>query len=75
LNSRKDFQVDPKKYYKSQTGAGTGGKNKKKNLTFNQLLSKFGYIKEDGISQKERVRPWHVQNVKVDLSDSDSSDN
>ena len=35
-------------------------KNKKKNLTFNQLLTKFGYIQDDGFSKKERVRPWHV---------------
>ena len=61
LNTRKDFQVDPKKFYKQQIAKNAGGgKGKKKNLTFNQLLAKFGYIKEDGLQNKQRVRPWHV---------------
>ena len=40
FNTRKDFRVDPKN---KQVNSGKDG-NRKKNLTFNQLLSKFGYI-------------------------------
>jgi hypothetical protein len=46
MNTRKDFHVDAKNKKKA---AGADG-NKKKNLTFNQLLSKFGYIQDDGVS-------------------------
>ena len=55
FNTRKDFHVDAKKKRFEKTMAllnsekeGEGGKKNtakvKKNLTFNQLLSKFGYI-------------------------------
>ena len=45
LNSRKDFHINAMQRNRN-TKPGTGGeiKQKKKNLTFNQLLSKFGYI-------------------------------
>ena len=44
LNERKDFRVDPKKA-RVVTNTNKGNeKAKRKNLTFNQLLSKFGYI-------------------------------
>ena len=46
FNTRKDFRVDPKN---KKVSVGKDG-NKKKNLTFNQLLSKFGYIQDDGVS-------------------------
>ena len=54
--------------------AGISEKNKKKNLTFNQLLTKFGYIQDDGFSKQERNRPWQIPKLKEQLSDSDSSD-
>jgi hypothetical protein len=49
-----------------------GGEKKKRSLTFNQLLAKYGYIEDESMTKKERVREWHVQKVKVD--DSDESD-
>ena len=49
-----------------------GGEKKKRSLTFNQLLAKYGYIEDESMTKKERVREWHVQKVKVD--DSDDSD-
>lgn len=51
---------------------GGGGEKKKRSLTFNQLLAKYGYIEDESMTKKERVREWHVQKVKVD--DSDESD-
>lgn len=45
LNSRKDFHVDPNKIRQARTQKVIDGdKPKKKNLTFNQLLQKYGYI-------------------------------
>ena len=51
---------------------GGGGEKKKRSLTFNQLLAKYGYIEDESMTKKERVREWHVQKVKV--GDSDDSD-
>ena len=67
LNTRKDFSSKSAK-----TQAKTGDGQRKRNLTFNQLLSKFGYIQDDGVSKKERVRPWHIKTAKEQLSDSSS---
>ena len=50
FNTRKDFWVDPKKVKAATTekavkeAAGKTGAKNKKNLTFNQLLQKHGYI-------------------------------
>lgn len=76
LNSRKDFWVDPKKQKKNKINAALGKDKdyKKKNLTFNQLLGKYGYIQDDGFAKKERIRPWHILKTKNTMSDSDSSD-
>ena len=43
-------------------------------LTFNQLLAKYGYIEDESMTKKQRIREWHVNNkVKTDDdSDSDS---
>ena len=47
---------------------------KKRGLTFNQLLAKYGYIEDESITKKERKREWHVKKVKVDDSDDSSDD-
>ena len=50
FNTRKNFWVDPKKVKIATTekaikeAAGKTGAKNKKNLTFNQLLQKHGYI-------------------------------
>lgn len=45
LNTRKDFWIDPKKVRLAKTQRFLDqDKPKKKNLTFNQLLVKHGYI-------------------------------
>ena len=47
FNVKKDFWVDPKKAKQAKIERALGEqtkKSKKKNLTFNQLLTKFGYI-------------------------------
>jgi hypothetical protein len=36
------------------------------------LLAKYGYIEDESMTKKERVREWHIKKVKVD--DSDDSD-
>lgn len=42
-------------------------------LTFNQLLAKYGYIEDESMTIKERKREWHVPQVKG--LDSDDSSN
>lgn len=77
--AKKNFRVDPlqnqKAAVKSRRNIGnignTDGK-KKRSLTFNQLLAKYGYIEDESMTKKERVREWHIKKVKVD--DSDDSD-
>ncbi len=80
--AKKNFRIDPlqsqKAAVKSRRNIGNiaGGNDannkKKRSLTFNQLLAKYGYIEDESMTKKERVREWHVQKVKVD--DSDDSD-
>ena len=74
--TRKDFRVDPLQAGKKRRNAGAGAQNsdsnKKRSLTFNQLLAKYGYIEDESMTKKERKREWHVKKVKVD--DSDDSD-
>lgn len=37
-------------------------------------MAKHGYIEDESMTKKERVRPWHIKKVKTNLSDSDDSD-
>jgi hypothetical protein len=77
---RKNFHVDPLQSQKTAVKGGARGKvnasdaasKKKRSLTFNQLLAKYGYIEDESMTKKERIREWHVKKVKVD--DSDDSD-
>jgi hypothetical protein len=41
-------------------------------LTFNQLLAKYGYIEDESMTKKERVRAWHIKKPRG--NDSDDSD-
>jgi hypothetical protein len=68
--AKTDFRVDPMKQAKKLRAAPEG--KKKRSLTFNQLLAKYGYIEDESMTKKERKREWHVQKVRVD--DSESSD-
>ncbi len=43
-------------------------------MTFNQLLAKYGYIEEESMTKKKRDRPWQIQTIKHDDSDTDDSD-
>eukprot|EP00347_Sterkiella_histriomuscorum_P003218 403365139 len=46
---------------------------KNRNLTFNQMLAKYGYIEDESNSKQVRKRPWHVKKQKhFDESDEDS---
>lgn len=69
-----DFRVDPlnqaKKARRNLNNNSEGAK--KRSLTFNQLLAKYGYIEDESMTKKERKREWHVKKVKE--HDSDSSD-
>jgi hypothetical protein len=38
--------------------------NNKIDLTFNQMLAKYGYIEDESTSKKERNRPWHIKKTK-----------
>ena len=68
--TRKDFRVDPNQAPSAKKKANEA--KKKRSLTFNQLLAKHGYIEDESMTKKERVREWHIKKVKVD--DSDDSD-
>jgi len=61
--TRKDFRVDqtqaPGKKGKIGGGAASDAK-KKRSLTFNQLLAKYGYIEDESMTKKERKREWHI---------------
>ena len=43
-------------------------------LTFNQLLAKYGYIEDESMSKKDRKREWHVKKIKDNYSDGSSSE-
>lgn len=47
--------------------------SKKRNITFNQMLAKYGYIEDESNSRKPRERPWHIKKQK-NQDDSDESD-
>ena len=76
LLTKSDFRVDPfnqaKKRCNIQQSNNSETGKKKRSLTFNQLLAKYGYIEDESMTKKERQREWHVKKVKID--DSDSSD-
>ena len=75
LYLKKEFRVDPKtkqrvpSTYQDQSLVH----NKKRSLTFNQLLAKFGYIEDESMTKKVRVRNWHIKKIKAEDSDSSSS--
>ena len=77
--ARKDFRVNPLQSQKVVAAKGKRNQyandatgKQKRSLTFNQLLAKYGYIEDESMTKKERVREWHVKKAKVD--DSDDSD-
>eukprot|EP00347_Sterkiella_histriomuscorum_P019453 403341574 len=79
LYLKKEFRVDPKTkkrvnsiYNQDQTGDNQN-QQKKKSLTFNQLLAKYGYIEDESMTKKVRVRDWHIK--KITNEDSDTSSN
>lgn len=72
LNQRKDFRFNSQT--KQQGSGGSSMKPKKRSLTFNQLLAKYGYIEDESVTQKVRVRPWHVKKPKNWDESSNSSD-
>jgi hypothetical protein len=71
---KKDFHVDPLNMAKNKRrNLNTNSEGqKKRNLTFNQLLAKYGYIEDESMTKKDRKREWHIKKVKE--HDSDSSD-
>ena len=62
--AKPDFRVDPlnqaKKILKRNMEGGKTEGKKKRSLTFNQLLAKYGYIEDESMTKKERKREWHV---------------
>jgi hypothetical protein len=59
--TRKDFRVDPNHAVKKRNiGANNSETKKKRSLTFNQLLAKYGYIEDESMTKKERKREWHI---------------
>jgi hypothetical protein len=59
---RSDFHVDPLQQVKKLRSKHnpSDSTKKKRSLTFNQLLAKYGYIEDESITKKERKREWHV---------------
>ncbi len=77
LNQRRDFHLNY--HSKAREAAAlasnsSGMKPKKRSLTFNQLLAKYGYIEDESVTSKNRVRPWHVKQNRANYDSSDSSD-
>lgn len=74
--TKPDFRVDPlnqaKKARRNLNNNSEG--TKKRSLTFNQLLAKYGYIEDESMTKKERKREWHVKKVKEHDSDSSEDD-
>ncbi|CDW89917.1 UNKNOWN [Stylonychia lemnae] len=82
LYLKKDFRVDPRT--KRKVGGNEPSSMEKSNkvrstnncplnfigLTFNQLLAKYGYIEDESMTKKERIRDWHIKTVE---GDSDAS--
>ncbi len=60
--TRKDFRVDPAQAGKKRrnNGANNSETKKKRSLTFNQLLAKYGYIEDESMTKKDRKREWHI---------------
>jgi len=59
--TRKDFRVDPHQAPgNKRKPANANDSKKKRSLTFNQLLAKYGYIEDESMTKKERKREWHI---------------
>ena len=68
LNTRTDFRIDKKNMKRK-------GIEQRRNLTFNELIAEYGYIEDESMTKKERIREWHTNVKSKKHNDSDSSSN
>ncbi|CDW80070.1 UNKNOWN [Stylonychia lemnae] len=74
FNTKKDFRAGSFRKSRHSSLDKPINEIKKRNLTFNQMLAKYGYIEDESTSKKQRIRPWHIKKNKRSDESSDESD-